>query len=57
MCVYIYIYIERERERGFDQMGLNRRRQVYSHLRLFPNKARNIPVESQPVLDLCANHL
>ena len=35
--------------------GLNRHRQVYSHLCLFPNRVRKIPFESQPVLDMCAN--
>ena len=34
---------------------LNGHRQVYSHLWLFPNKGGNIPFESQPVLDMCAN--
>ena len=37
------------------RQGLNAHRRVYSHLRLFPNKGRNIPFESQPVLDMCAN--
>ena len=38
------------------RQGLNGQMQVYSHLCLFPNESgRNIPSESQPVLDTCAN--
>ena len=37
------------------RQGLNGHRQVYSHLCLIPSKGRNLPFESQPVLDMCAN--